>query len=439
MKTINIALLGCGTVGGGVAQILLQLNHELNSRANANLVLKKIVDLYPQNACQRFNIPLDLFCGGGKNLSSHEAGSFIQEIIKSDDIDIIIETIGGDNDFVLNIALDTLKANKHFITANKALLAKYGKKIFDTAGDNKSLIGFEASVCGAIPIIKTIKESFTGDEIMSISGIFNGTSNYILTNMQKEGLEFKDALKAAQKNGYAESDPSLDINGGDAANKLIILIKLAFGIDLTIDKLFRKGIEDINKDDLDFAQEMNLTLKLICFAEKKEDEIYALVCPMMVKENNFLSKVNNATNAVQIINKYSGRHLLVGAGAGSLETASAIVSDIIFTTRYHASNFNKMKSSTVKLIDSQNFIFPYCIIFETEDVPGITGVITTAIGNQRINIDTVGHNRHNKEKAIFPIITMPCSMKQINAAIQEIKKIRPDIIINDPKIFPILN
>ncbi|MDP2115454.1 MAG: homoserine dehydrogenase, partial [Bacteroidota bacterium] len=216
MKTINIAILGCGTVGGGVAKIIAEINNELMMRAKTKIVLTKIVELCPAQAAERFNIPLNLFCGGGKDLSGKEANEYIQEIISSEEIDIVVETIGGKSDFVYNLCIDILNSGKHLVTANKALLAERGKTIFETADKKGVKIGFEAAVCGAIPIIKTIQEGFTGDKVLSVSGIMNGTSNYILTQMQNEKLEFADALKLAQECGYAEADPLLDINGGDA-------------------------------------------------------------------------------------------------------------------------------------------------------------------------------------------------------------------------------
>jgi homoserine dehydrogenase len=438
MKQINIALLGCGTVGSGVVKIIMDLQNDINIRANHQIVLKEIVELTPKKASEKYNLPLDIFAGGGKDLSKEEAMGYINKIIKSNEIDIIVETIGGTSEWLLNIILEAFKNKKHVITANKAMLATYGTEIYKAAISNNVVIGYEASVCGAIPVIKSIKEGFTGDEIISISGIMNGTSNYILSKMQEENLDFDEALKLAQQKGYAEADPSFDINGKDAGHKLLILIKLAFGVDIKFEDLSIEGIENISKEDLDFANEMDCNIKLICYAEKKDNKIYACVKPMMVKKSNFLSQINMATNAVQIVNRYSGRHMFVGAGAGSLETASSIVADIVYIARYSDRIQNETIKNNHELIDPKHFKSPYNITFETEDIPGITGLITTAIGNQNINIDTVGHNRHNKEKAVFSVATMTCTLGQINDAIQEIKIKRPEILINKPKVIPIL-
>ena len=438
MDILNIAILGCGTVGGGVAQIITEINNELSVRARKKIVLKKIVELCPAKAAERFNLPLDLFCGGGNDLSATEANNYIREIISSKEIDLVVETIGGKSDFVYNLCLDILNSEKHLVTANKALLAERGQTIFETAEAKKVKIGFEAAVCGAIPIIKTIQESFTGDKILSISGIMNGTSNYILTQMQNGKLEFDEALKLAQESGYAEANPLLDINGGDAGHKLILLIKLAYGIDVSKDDLSISGIENITKEDIDFANEIDAKSKLICYAKKVNGDIYATVRPMLVKNSNFLSEVSGATNAVRINNKYSGIHFLVGKGAGSTETAMSIVSDIVFITRYGDKIQNIPEKQERNFADARQFVFPYLITFHTGNIPGTTGFIATAIGKQEINIETVSHNRHSGEKAMFSVATMPCTLAQIEKAIEEIRSEKPGMLLSEPKIMPIL-
>jgi homoserine dehydrogenase len=439
MKNFNVAILGCGTVGSGVAKILLEMGNDLNERSQHTIQLKKIVDLFPQKSAKAYNLPLNLFMGGGKDLSKEEASKSIIEIINDKEIDLIVETIGGTSEYLLSVVLDALKAKKHVVSANKAILAEKGDIIFKTAKENGVTLGYEASVCGAIPIIKAIRESFTGDKVQEISGIMNGTSNYILSKMQLEGLNFATALKLAQDAGYAEADPTLDISGGDAGHKLAILIKLAFGAEINYNSLQIEGIQTIEKEDLDFANEMDCTIKLICYAKRSDGKIYATVKPMMVKYDNFLSKVNGATNCVQVINKYSGKHYFVGKGAGSLETASSIVSDIIFTAKYGKQVNNITDTGKFQLVDADHFEFPYNITFSTEDYPGITGLVTTAIGEQKINIDTVSHNRHNKERAVFSVATMACTLGQIKNAIEAIRKKAPGLLIDDPKVIPILH
>jgi homoserine dehydrogenase len=439
MENFNVAILGCGTVGSGVAKIINDINTELSERSNSKIVLKKIVDLFPKKSASAYNIPLTLFAGGGKDLTKDEASTYINEVISDKDIHLVVETIGGTSDFLYNIILQALKSGKHVVTANKAILAEKGTALFQAAKDNHVCLGYEASVCGAIPVIKGIRESFTGDQVLEISGIMNGTSNYILSKMQDEGLDFATALKMAQEAGYAEADPTLDISGGDAGHKLAILMRLAYGAELKYSELLISGIQNIEKEDLDFANEMGCTIKLICYARKMDNNIFATVKPMMVKYDNFLSKVNGATNCVQLINKYSGKHYLVGKGAGSLETASSIVADIVFTAKYGNKVTNITDTATLQLVNADKVEFSYNITFATEDYPGITGLVTTAIGEQKINIDTVSHNRHNKQRAVFSVATMPCTMGQIKAAIAKIREKAPSVLLEEPKVIPILH
>jgi len=438
MNSLKVAIVGCGTVGGGVAQILSELDSQISTRSKNPVVLKKIVELDPQTAAERFKLPLNLFCGGGKKLTKDEASSYINEIINSKDIDIVVETVGGTNDFVYNLALNVCKSGKHLVTANKALLATRGKEIFEEAKKKNVHIGYEAAVCGAIPIIKTIKESFTGDDVVSISGIMNGTSNYILSSMQNKGLTFHEALKLAQKKGYAEADPTLDINGHDAGHKLQILMNLSFGSSVEMKQIPIQGIEKITKEDIDFAQEINCNIKLICYAQRTNGNLYATVQPMMVKKENVLAQINGATNAVRINNRYSGEHVLIGKGAGSLETASSIVADIVFIARYSSVDQNPYNNEDLTFIDARHFNFPYIITFETGDKPGTTGLVTTAIGKNNINIDTVSHNRHNRNNATFSVATMPCTLEQIDKAIKDIREASPKMLLEEPKIIPIL-
>lgn len=438
MKDFRIAILGCGTIGGGTAKVLLENIEEFSKKAGRPLVLAGIVTPSPRRAARKYGIPRELFRGMGDELTKEETEKQVEEIIRSPDIDLVVETIGGSSDYVLKIALGVLDAKKHLVTANKALLSKYGNLIFETAERNGKAIGFETAVCTSIPIIRVMKESFVSDDVLSISGIMNGTCNYILSRMQGEGLSFAETLRQAQEIGYAEADPGLDIDGLDAAHKLIILIKLAFGIDVAIADLQVQGIRELSAEDMTLADELECSIKLICHAHKSEGRVYGTVRPMMVKRSNLLAQVNGATNAVKVVNKYSGENMLIGRGAGSLEGGSAVSSDIIFIARYGSAAVKNHFPVLCEFKSLDDMAFPYNIVFDTEDVPGITGSVTTAIGNQNINIDTVGHNRHGRATAVFSVATMPCTLAQIKRAIQEIKTKRPDILRTEPRIMPIL-
>jgi len=441
MANFKVAILGAGTVGGGVARILLEQEQALATRAARSLELVAIVDLMPAQCAQAHGIDRAYFRGDGDTLTPDQASAETAKLLADPDIDLIVETIGGSGDFILKLTRSVLESGKHLVTANKALLAKHGQVLFDTAAEKRRSIGFEAAVCGAIPIIKGIHECFTGDEILSISGIFNGTSNYILSKMEAEGEDFDSALAAAQDKGYAEADPALDINGGDAGHKLTILLRMVFGLDLEFEDLEIAGIETINADDVAFANEMNATVKLICYGERRGDDVFAAVGPAIVKRDNLLAKIDGATNAVRLVNRYSNENVLIGQGAGSLETGSAIVSDIVFLARYGDAALRAPqpgKVGTCKLRPLRELSLPRNIVFETSDLPGITGIVATALGNENINIDTVSHNRHSSDNALFAIATMPCTRKQVDAAVQSIKDNHPGSLLGDPRVTPIL-
>lgn len=438
MEKFRIAVIGCGTVGGGVAKIINEIGADLSERANCTVELARIVELNAVDAITRFDLPAELFVDGNNNVTPEQANACVKEILADDTVDMVVETIGGTSDFVFNTCIDILNAGKHLGTANKALLAERGAPIFEAAKANNVTIGYEAAVMGAIPVIKTIKESFSGDVIESMSGIMNGTSNYILSRMQNENLSFADALKLAQDAGYAEADPTLDVNGGDASHKIIILMKLAYGLDVSMDEIQKIGIESIDKADMAFAKEIGSTIKLICCAKQEGKVISATVRPMMVKNENVLSGINGATNAVRFQNRYSGQNILVGEGAGSSETASSIVADIVFAARYNASIDNETATTDFVFGDDKAFEFPYLITFTTEDSPGTTGFITTEIGAQGINIDTVSHNQHGGDDATFSVATTPSKFDKVKAAIESIKTKRPNVLIAEPKIMPIL-
>ncbi len=438
MKKFKVAILGCGTVGGGVAKIISEIGNELSERANCTVELARIVELNAAEAIKRFNLDKTLFIDGANKVTSAQANEAIKAILADPSIDLVVETIGGTSDFVYNTCLSILNAGKHLVTANKALLAERGNAIFEAAQKNNVTIGYEAAVCGAIPAIKTIKESFSGDIVEAVSGIVNGTSNYILSRMQNENLGFDEALKLAQENGYAEADPTLDINGGDASHKMILLIKLAFGVDVEMDQIPRIGIEKIDKEDIEFASEIDAKIKLVGYAKRMGDEVFATVRPMMVKNSNFLSGVNGATNALRFSNRYSGTHILIGEGAGSSETASSIVGDIIFAARYNEQINNETSPKPLTFNDDKHFQFPYLLTFSTEDAPGTTGFITTEIGAMGINIDTVSHNRRGSNHATFSIATVPCKYEKISRAIASIQKKKPSILVAETKIMPIL-
>ena len=438
MSGFRVAIIGCGTVGGGVAKILLENQEALAVRAGRRIDLARIVDLFPAASARRHGLPLDRYCSKKERLSAQEAAGHIREILDDHSIDLVVETVGGADGKMVELLASILEHKKHLVTANKALLAGNGAELFATAARQGVALGYEASVCGAIPIIRAVNECLTGDRIHSISGIMNGTSNYILSQMQSAGQSFKSALAAAQKQGYAEADPTLDISGGDAGHKLTVLLQILFGLRVSENDLAIRGIRRVDTHDMAFASEMGCSIKLICYAQKQDEVVYATVRPMMVKMANLLSKIGGATNAVRLVGKYAGESLLVGKGAGSLETGSAVVSDIVFIARYGKKAVRGYPVSGCRFRPFDELDFPYNITFETRDQPGITGIVATAIGKQAINIDTVSHNRHHRGNAVFCIVTMPCNCNQIRRAIDDIRSQYPKALRARPKITPIL-
>jgi homoserine dehydrogenase len=434
----RVAILGCGTVGGGVARILLDQAQALRDRAGSEMELARIVDLFPGPSSERHGIPRALYAGEGAELTPAQASEEIERVLSDPEIDLVVETIGGSGESILRTTRAALEHGKHLVTANKALLALHGEELLAAARTHGKGVGFEAAVCGAIPIIKGVRECLTGDEIQSISGIMNGTSNFILSKMASEGQSFAAALADAQAMGYAEADPTLDINGGDAGHKLTILLRLAFGLDVAFADIPRQGIDTVTAGEVVFAHEMGGVIKLICHAQREGDAVYVTVRPMIVKRTNLLSKIDGATNAVRVMGRYAGEIVMIGQGAGSLETGSAIVSDIVFLARYGDHAPPEPPKSGLRLRPLGELKLPYNIVFETADVPGITGIVATAIGAQDINIDSVSHNRHENDNAEFAIATMPCTRTQIDRAVKDIQENHPGSLLGQPRILPIL-
>jgi homoserine dehydrogenase len=437
-KPFRVAVFGCGTVGGGVARIIGEIGPELARRAGRPVELARLVDLFPAKMAERHGLPRALFAGSAPELARAEADAAIAAVLADPTIDLVVETIGGSSEGMRELCARILAAGKHLVTANKALLAKHGDDLFARAAAAGRAIGYEAAVCGAIPLIRAVEEGFSGDAIEALSGIMNGTSNYILTKMRTEDLSFAAALAQAQAAGYAEADPSLDINGGDAGHKLAVLLRLAFGLTGAHGRLAVSGIEQVTPIDKRAADELGCVIKLICHAEKRGGAVYAAVTPMMVKRSNFLSGVDGATNAVRFVNRYAGEHLLVGKGAGSLETGSAVVADIVFIARRGHQLAGAGEGAAPELRDLAELPFAYTVIFDTADQPGITGLVTTAIGEQDINIDTVGHNLHGSGGAIFSVQVMPCPRTAIDKAVAEIERRRPGVLRSAPKVYPVL-
>ena len=433
MKSINIGLLGFGTVGTGVIKILQQNSGVIEKRLGAKLNLKWIADL---------DIERDRGVRVDKNILTKDAN----KVLNDPEVNIVIELIGG-YEPAKSFILQALKNKKHVVTANKALLAKNGSEIFETASKNNVDIGFEASVGGGIPIIRAIKEGFTANNIQSVYGIVNGTCNYILSKMSDEGRPFNEVLKEAQALGFAEANPSLDIDGIDSAHKVTILASLCFGVRVDFDKVYTEGISRITPIDINFAREFGYRIKLLAITKRSGNEIEVRVHPTMVKEDNPISKVNGVLNAIEIIGDAVGENMLIGRGAGDMPTGSAIVGDVIEISRNILNGgVNRVsplsflpkyiEDAKIKSID--NIISEYYIRFSVLDKPGVLSKISGILGNNSISISSV-IQKGRGEKGGVPLVVMTHSAKEkdIQKALSEIDKL--DVVLDKSVLIRVEN
>lgn len=382
MNVVNIGLIGAGTVGCGVAKILFENSGLIEKRTGIKINIKKIADI-DINRKRPVKIPKELFTTDA------------WQVINDPDIPIIVELIGGTNiakDFVMG----ALKNKKHVVTANKALLAHHGKEIFAAASKNNVNIGFEASVGGGIPIIISNKESYVANNIKSIYGIMNGTCNYILSTMSKEGLDFDVVLKSAQEKGYAEADPSFDIDGIDAAHKLSILIMLSYGQFIRFNKFYVEGIRNISNLDISYSDELGYVIKLLAIAKAKETGIEAGVYPALVKKGTQMADVSGAFNAIYMVGDALGPTMLYGMGAGMMPTGSAVVGDITQIAKTLNNTYNNCyiprffeDKNYSNLIPMSEKTGNYYLRFQVKDKPGVLGKITSVLGEHSISIESV--------------------------------------------------
>jgi len=383
MKQVNVGIIGFGTVGAGTVEVLLNNREIISSRVGSEIVVKRIADL-------------DLDTDRGIILPSGILTKDAMAIINDPDIQIVVELIGGlkkAKDFILA----ALKKGKHVVTANKALLAEYGSEIYKTAEENGVTIAFEASVGGAIPVIRSIREGLSANNIKTIMGIVNGTSNYILTRMTQDGLPYDEAVAGAVKLGYAEDPPTLDVNGSDAAHKLAILISMAFGVPVDYEAIYKEGIDALTPDDISFARDFGYNLKLLAIARFKGGKIEARVHPAMVPKNHILANVNEAYNAIYVEGDFAGPSLYYGLGAGRRPTGSAVASDIISLARQMNSGAVSMMpplahvgaKKKIKMQGIEDLVTPYYFRFSAVDKPGVLSKISGVLGDNNISISSV--------------------------------------------------
>jgi len=378
---IAIAIIGFGTVGSGTVKILLSNQGIIRERTGFDLILKRISDL-------------DVSRDRGVRLPEEILTTDAEDILGDPEIDIVVELIGGirpAKDFILRAVRD----RKHIVTANKALLATEGNEIFQEAEKFGVEVGFEASVAGGIPIIKVIREGLVANRILSVYGIINGTSNYILSRMTEEGIEFSHALKEAQKLGYAEADPTFDVEGIDSAHKLTILASLAYNIPLSYADVYKEGITGITPQDIAFASELGYKIKLLTIAKAADGEVELRVHPTMIPSDYLISKVDGVFNAIYVEGDAVGATLYYGRGAGDLPTGSAIVSDIVDIARNMRMNATgrvpliKTSASAMKIRKMDEVRSMYYFRFSAFDSPGVLSKISGILGDNNISIASV--------------------------------------------------
>ena len=419
MKNINLGLIGFGTIGCGVVKLLQDNEKLIAKKLDARLVLKKIADL---------DITTPRPVKVNKNILTADA----REILSSKDIDIVIELMGG-YEPARTFILEAIAQGKQVVTANKALLAMHGNEIFSFAEQNKTDIGFEASVGGTIPIIRTLKESLIANNIQSIYGIMNGTANFILSKMTDEGKDFDVVLKEAQRLGYAEADPTYDIEGIDTAHKLAITLSLAYGSRVNLNDIFREGISAISRQDVVFAKELGYRIKLLAIAVAHDDVVEARIHPTMILCQHLLANVNRNYNAFHLIGDASGPVFLYGQGAGMMPTASAVLSDVIDISRNilkgvaGCSPLRTQKEKTmrdIKLMPMDYIETKYYFRFSAVDRPGVLSKISGILGKNDISIATVIQKSRQEEGAV-PVVmtTYKAKEKNVRKALKIIDKL----------------
>lgn len=414
MREINIALLGFGTVGQGVYTLLEKNRELLKNRLGIDLRIKKIL-IRDKRKKRTVKVPQELFT------------TDFEEILKDKEISIICELMGGIEP-ARSYILSTLERGKQLITANKAVLAERGDEIFEMAKKKKAYLGFEASVGGGIPIIKTLREALIGNRIERVMGIINGTTNYILTRMLEHNLSFEKALEEAKAKGYAEPDPSLDLKGIDSAHKIAILASLAFGFFIPFEKVYVEGIEEISLMDLQFAKSFGYIVKLLAEARRYKNQIEIRVFPALLPENHILTSVRLNYNAILIKGDFVGEILLYGLGAGGEPTSSAVVSDIVSATEYLISqkspliNYPIKNENTLPFRPMEQSVFKYYFRFSVLDQPGVLSKISGILGKNNISIASVVQIGRQKKKGAVPIVmlTHETEEKNVEIALKEI-------------------
>src|SRR3954452_20436832 len=420
MEKTKVAIIGLGTVGQGVAKLLVEHGDRTARHAGRTLWLEK-------------NVVNDLKKARAYDLPKGVLSDKIDEVIKDAEIKVVAHLIGG-LEPERTIMLRMLESGKDVVTANKALLAEHGPELFDRARELGRSIAFEASVAGGIPIITNISQCLSANQILSLDGILNGTTNFILSKMHEEGVAYADALKEAQRLGYAEADPTLDVDGSDAAQKLAILAHLAFGARVHWKEIPRMGIDQLDVSDVKFAQEIGYRIKLMAVAELDGDTLELHVSPTLVKRGRPLSDVSGSFNAIRVVGDAVGELMFYGRGAGQMPTASAVVADMIDTAvgrtgiTFRTLNLWSQDEARVSTLDHKQLPGRYYLRFTVEDRPGVLAEIAGVLGKHQISIASVIQHEPSSDgkQRTVPLVIMTQQAKEgaAQTAVAEIDRLK---------------
>jgi homoserine dehydrogenase len=420
LKPVKVGILGLGTVGGGTVNVLKRNAEEIARRAGRQIIVTRASakDLTKSRICDTQGITLT---------------TDPYEIINDPDIEIVLELIGGAG-AVKDMVLAAIANHKHVVTANKSLIALHGNEIFAKASKQGVIVAFEAAVAGGIPIIKAIREGLSGNQIQWLAGIINGTGNFILTEMRDKGRDFYDVLAEAQALGYAEADPTFDVEGIDAGHKLTILASIAFGIPLQFDKVYTEGITQITRADVEYAEQLGYRIKHLGIARKTQEGIELRVHPTLIPERRLIANVNGVMNAVVVKGDAVGSTLYYGAGAGADPTASSVVADVIDVVRALTSDpenrvphlaFQADALHDIPVLPPEQFNTAYYLRLNAEDKPGVLADVTRILAKHQISIDAIIQKKPTDDRALVPIIllTQITLEKEMNAAIAEMESL----------------
>jgi len=430
MRKISVGIIGFGTIGSGVVKILQDNSDIIKKRLGVIVEVTKIADL-------------DITTDRGIKVNPKILTTDAQEVINHPEVNVIVELIGG-YEPARSLILQAINAGKHVVTANKALLAKHGSEIFSIGEDQQVSIGFEAAVGGAIPIIRAIRESFVANKIYSIEGIVNGTANYILSKMSDEHCSFDLALKEAQEKGFAEADPTFDIEGIDSAHKIAILSQLAYGTSVKFEDITIQGISSVTIHDIECAREFGYRVKLLAISKFDGDFVDIRIHPAMIPQSNPMANVNGVLNAVRVCDDLMEENILIGHGAGSLPTGSAVIADIIEIARDILSgsklrvppqSFQNLEIKAIPILNIESIDSEYFLRFSVLDNPGVLSRISGILGQHSIGIQSVIQKGRCNEGRGVPLIMMThrANEKNIQRALREIDEL--EVVCEKPNFI----